>query len=114
MKTFFTAVFWVILLLPAAYLAIAWARIPQTVPLQFDLHGNVSSYGSKNVLIGLNALNIAVYLLLTNIHRFDPKRFAGENRRRLKPLAMSLSIFLSFFSLIAIYAAQHALASVTP
>ena len=90
---------WLIMLVPAVWLLISWKKIPATVPLHFNLEGEVDRYGSKNelvLLVGiLTVVNILVYLLLTNISRFDPKKGAGTNKENMRRLAMGISIFIT-------------------
>ncbi len=40
----------VFFILPIVYLWIIWNRIPQVVPLHWDMKGNIDKYGDKNQL----------------------------------------------------------------
>jgi uncharacterized membrane protein len=51
----------------------------------------------------LTALNVAVYLLLPNIYRIDPKKYAGENKSRLYRIACAVVIFLAAVLCMIIY-----------
>ena len=51
MNTFLRRIIWLIMLVPAIYLAVIWQQIPQTVPMHFDMKGNVDSYGTKHELL---------------------------------------------------------------
>ena len=99
MKNVLGKIVWLVFLVPALVLAMAWKRLPETVALHFDLHGNPDRFGSKRELIGaaaiLIAVNILVYFLLTNIYRIDPKKYAAENRDRLRRIAFSVAVFIS-------------------
>jgi uncharacterized membrane protein len=90
---------WLVILIPAAYLAIVWNSLPASIPMHFDLEGNVDRYGDKSellIMLGiLTAVNVAVYLLLPNIYRIDPKKYAGENKSRLYRITCAVVIFLS-------------------
>jgi len=44
-----------------------------------------------------------MYLLLTNIYRIDPKKYAAENKDRLQRIAFALVVFLSVVQCIVIY-----------
>ena len=78
MNTLLRRIVWIVMILPAIYLAIIWKQIPQTVPMHFDINGKVDSYGTKSSLlwlvIGLTILNAVVYLIVSNVYKIDPKK----------------------------------------
>jgi uncharacterized membrane protein len=98
---------WLVMIIPAVYLAITWNRLPEKVAMHYDLRGQVDRYGSKNELITmvivLIAVNVLVYLLLTNIYRIDPKKYAAENKSRLNRMAFAVSVFLSALLCMLLY-----------
>ena len=99
MKNILDKIVWLVIFVPVIFLAITWDRLPETVALHFDFHGKPDRYGSKRELIGvaviLIAVNIFVWFLLTNIYRIDPKKYAAENRDRLRRIAFAVTIFIS-------------------
>jgi len=99
MKKLLTIFVSILFFVPAAFLAIAWERIPEKVPMQFGWDGEVNRYGSKLelifVVVLLTVVNIGVYLLLRNVHKIDPKRYGAENRNRMTRLATVISIFIT-------------------
>ncbi len=99
MNNIISKLVWLFILAPAIYLAIIWNRLPDTVAMHYDLQGNPDRFGSKNELIGLTAIligvNILVYFLLTNIYRVDPKKYAADNKDRLRRIAFAVVIFMS-------------------
>lgn len=99
MNTILKKLVWFIIILPAVFFAIVWNNIPERVIMHSDLRGNPTRYGNKAELIPmiiiLIILNCFVYLLLVNIYRIDPKRFAAENRSRLERMAFGVSAFIS-------------------
>ena len=105
-------IIWLFIIAPAGYLAMVWNTIPETVPLHAGLNGAVDRYGSKNELITLTLIltgvNIAVYLLLPQVYRIDPKRFAPENKNRLSRIAFALSVFIAAVLCLLIYSSIHA------
>ena len=84
MNKFLKILVWPIMMVPPVYLAMVWDKLPQQVALHFDLKGNADRFGSKNELLTtviiLTVMNILVYLILTNIYRIDPKKYAAENK----------------------------------
>jgi len=98
---------WLIMLLPAVYLAIAWKQIPETVPMHFDLKGNVDEYGAKNELLIMTAiltgLNMLMYLVILNVYKIDPKKYAAQNKERLQRIGFSVSLYIAAISAMMIY-----------
>lgn len=90
---------WPIIIIPAVYLAIVWNRLPQAVALHFDLKGNPDRMGTKSELLTtsfiLIVMNAIVYLIVTNIYRIDPKKYAAENKSRLLRIAFAVSLFMT-------------------
>lgn len=100
-----------VLAIPGLYLALVWNRLPEKVALHFDIKGNPDRFGNKQELVGtvliLAAVSLLVYLLLTNIYRVDPKRYAAENKDRLQRIAFAVIVFISALVCIIIYSAEH-------
>jgi uncharacterized membrane protein len=107
MEKFMKKIIWLILIVPALYLAFIWNSLPATIPMHYDLEGNIDRYGHKNELIVmvavLTAINVLVYLLLPNLYRIDPKKYAVENKDRLYRIAFAVVVFLSAVICLIIY-----------
>lgn len=108
---------WILILAPAAYLAILWKQIPQTVPMHFDFNGNINEYGTRKDLLTLitvlTFLNAVVYLVVTNIYKIDPKKYAVQNKDRMQKIAFSISLYLSAVWIMLIYEIAHNNVSLT-
>lgn len=106
MNNYLKNIVWLVMAAPVAYLAIIWNRLPEKIAVHFDIHGNPDRYGSKKELIGvaaiLIAVNLLVYLLLTNIYRIDPKKHAAENKARFQRIAFAIVLFVSAMLFIII------------
>ena len=102
---------WIIMIVPAIYLSIIWKQIPQTVPMHFDIKGNVDRYGGKKELLvlvlSLTVLNAIAYLVVANIYRIDPKKYAAQNKERMQRMAFSVSLYLSAVWMMLIYEISH-------
>jgi uncharacterized membrane protein len=111
MNKILTRIVWLFILTPAIYLAVIWETIPDIVPLHANLKGEVDRYGSKNELITvtliLTGVNVLVYLLLPQVYRIDPKRYAQENKGRLYRIAFAVSVFLAGVLCLLIYSSVH-------
>jgi len=102
---------WLFIIAPAIYLAIAWNTLPETIAMHFNLKGDIDRYGSKNelatMIMILIAVNALVYLLLPQVYRIDPKRYAAENKGRLFRIAFAVSVFTSAVLCLIIYSSIH-------
>ncbi|MEO6542330.1 MAG: SdpI family protein [Ferruginibacter sp.] len=99
MEKFLKKIIWLILSIPAIYLAIQWNSLPALIGIHYDLEGNIDRYGDKTELLTmilvLTAINVAVYLLLPNIYRIDPKKNAAENKSRLYRITFATVVFIT-------------------
>lgn len=111
MDTFLKKIIWLFIIGPVIYLAIVWNSIPETVAMHFNLKGEPDRYGNKNELITmtliLTAVNLAVYLLLPQVYRIDPKKYAAENKSRLHRIAFAVSVFIAAVLCLLIYTCIH-------
>lgn len=96
----------VLLLLPWIYLAIVWKDLPPTIPIHFGPSGKPDGFGNKNeVLIGpviLTVMGVLVYLLLTNISKIDPKRYAQQQSDFFNKMGLAVVLLLSALNLLII------------
>ena len=74
----------------AALVFVFWAALPVVIPLQFDMYGNISSYGPRSELLKPLAIGLLIYILLTIVivfreriisifrltNRLSPKKFS--------------------------------------
>jgi uncharacterized membrane protein len=102
---------WLFIIAPAIYLAIVWNTLPETIAMHFNLKGDIDRYGSKNELVTmiliLIVVNAIVYLLLPQVYRIDPKRYAVENKGRLFRIAFAVAVFTSAVLCLLIYSSIH-------
>lgn len=111
MNSILKKLIWPIMAIPAVYLAIVWNKLPEKVAVHFDLKGNPDRFGNKSELlvttILLVGMNVLVYLILTNIYRIDPKKYAAENKDRLVKIAFAVVLFMSGILCMIIYSASN-------
>lgn len=107
MNKFLKRTVWLVVIIPVIYLALVWKSLPDRIAMHFDLQGNADKYDSKNAflwfLMIMVGISIGMYLLLTNIWRIDPKKYAAENKGRLRKIAFALVVFLAAIQCIVIY-----------
>ena len=107
MNKYLNRTVWLIVIIPIIYLALVWKSLPDKIAMHFDLQGNADKYDSKNEFLWfmmiMLVVSISMYLLLTNIWRIDPKKYAAENKGRLQKIAFALIVFLAAIECIVIY-----------
>jgi len=107
MDKFLKRIVWLFIVAPFGYLAVVWNKLPQTIATHFDIHGKADKYNSKKEFLLFMAImllaSIAFYLILTNIYRIDPKKYAAENKGRLQKIAFTVVIFLAALQSLIIY-----------
>lgn len=115
MNTILNKLVWLIVPVPLIYLAIVWNKLPATVALHFGMNGMPDRFGTKNELLTslviLSGVSLLVYLLLKNIYRVDPKKYAAENKDRLLRIGFATSVFLSAIGCMLVYTSLTGAAS---
>jgi len=111
MDKFMKKIIWLFIIAPVIYVAIVWNSLPETVPMHFNFNGDIDRYGSKNelliMILVLTVINVMVYLLLPQVYRIDPKRFAVENKSRLYRIAFAVAVFIAAVLCLIIYSSIH-------
>jgi len=78
----------------------AWPRLPETVPMHFDLAGEPDGWGGRRSILLLPGSALFLYLLLTGVRRLPsrwynyPLRITEENRERQYRLARDLIVWM--------------------
>lgn len=95
-----------VILIPIAYLAWVWDTLPEMMPMHYDMSGKVDRMGNKQefllAILILCGVNLFTYLLISNIHKIDPKRAKAEQSAVFNKLAVGVSLFLTALSVIII------------
>ncbi len=119
MKKAINYIIWPILVAPLAYLAAVWQKLPEKVPMHYNIRGEVDRYGNRKellfLLIGMFALNIGLYFLLTNLDRIDPKRkYNANNKQKLQRMAIAVCLFMSAITCYILYTSSAGHTSLKP
>jgi uncharacterized membrane protein len=106
---------WLVALLiiaPFIYGAIIFPQLPSKIPTHFNIEGKADAWGGpSSIFIGpgiMGAVSIFVYVLMSNLKSFDPKKYDEANDRLYKDFAVLTVAFLSVLSTIIIYSSTHA------
>ncbi|MBW0177183.1 SdpI family protein [Sediminibacterium sp.] len=104
MRRFFTSPLLAIALLfiPAIITAILYSGLPETIPVHFNAEGIADKFGAKSsIWVHVSILfvvGLGVYLLLSNLHKIDPKKSAGVSVETHKAIAIIVVLFISLIS----------------
>jgi uncharacterized membrane protein len=106
MRRLFTSPIFIVLLLllPAAFVAFHYGRLPEVIPVHFNAKGEADGFGKKAtiwVLVGvMSAVSAGVYLLMANIHHLDPKKAQSVDPRTYKVFGTVVVLFLTIVQII--------------
>ena len=97
---------------PFIYGALIFPQLPSKIPTHFNIEGKADAWGGpSSIFIGpsiMGAVSIFVYILLSNLKKFDPKKYDEANDVLYSNFAVLTVAFLSILSLIIIYSSTHA------
>ena len=106
---------WLVALLiiaPFIYGGLIFPQLPSKIPTHFNIEGKADAWGGpSSIFIGpgiMGAVSIFVYVLLSNLKKFDPKKYDEANDSLYKNFAVLTVAFLSILSTIIIYSSTHA------
>lgn len=87
-------------------LSIMYFYLPDTIPIHWNIYGEVDNYGGKGIIFLLGALPAALWLLLMFLPKIDPRRENYKLHAKAYEVTI-MSIILIFIALgwITVYAA---------
>lgn len=91
----------IILFSTVLFLAVAWSKIPDKVPMHYDFTGNIDRWGSKLEIITLPIIAWIMYIFITIIERFPQVWNTGvkvteENKERVYSTLLNLISTMKF------------------
>ena len=97
---------------PFIYGALIFPHLPSRIPTHFNIEGKADAWGGpSSIFIGpgiMGAVSIFIYILMSNIKTFDPKKYDEANDTLYSNFAVLTVAFLSALSTIIIYSSTHA------
>ena len=107
MTRYFKYLIWPLAVIPLVYLLSIWQDLPEEMAMHFDLKGNPDRYGNKFELLVmaavLSAMSILIYFVLSNIYKIDPKKYAADNKDRLRRMGFAIAVFIIALTCFIIY-----------
>ena len=107
----------VLLAIPFGYAAYVYPSLPETIPTHFNLKGEADGFGAKDsIFLGpgiIAGVGLFTFLLLSNIKKFDPKRYQATDDGLFKKLALAMVAFLSLLALIITFSSTNHSVNIT-
>ena len=101
-----------LIIAPFIYGALIFPNLPSRIPTHFNIEGKADAWGGpSSIFIGpgiMGAVSVFIYVLMSNLKKFDPKKYDEANDALYKDFAVLTVVFLSILSLIIIYSSTHA------
>ncbi len=95
-----------VLLIPFVAAPLLWGRLPNEVPIHWDLQGEPDSYAGRAFgLLFLPCLSVGLYLLYWLIPTIDPKRKLAADRKPLPAFRFFTALFFTAFFFVTMSAA---------
>lgn len=98
----------IIVSIPFLYLAYIWEKLPEKVPLHWNIKGEIDRYGSKTELLLIAILlPLLTYILFLIIPKIDPKGKIRKMGNKYQKIKFLLTTFMSILATFIIYTALH-------
>lgn len=93
---------------PFIYLASIWKGLPASVPLHWNIKGEIDRYGDKSELLLIPILlPLLIYIIFSLVPLIDPKGKIKQMGNKYFMLKAAMTIFMSILAMIIIYAVKN-------
>lgn len=97
-----------IVLLPFIYLAFLWNQLPKTIPVHWNINGEIDRFGDKTELLLLPILlPLLTYFIFLFVPKIDPKNRLNNMGNKLQNLKFLMTLLMSVLALFIIYSAKE-------
>lgn len=104
--TFFHIVIYSMAAISFLGLLIVFPRLPEEIPINWNIYGQVGHYGNKNTIFFLGLLPFLVALLFHILPNIDPKRINyTKHKKAYRVITFSIIFFLISMAWISVAAA---------
>ncbi|SFR38344.1 Uncharacterized membrane protein [Robiginitalea myxolifaciens] len=98
----------VLVAIPFIYLGIIWNQLPESVPMHWNIQGEIDRYGPKSQVWILPAITSGlIYLILLVVPAIDPKKKIAQMGRKYDQLKFALVASMSALACVIIYMIQQ-------
>ena len=97
-----------IVLLPFIYLAFLWNQLPKTIPIHWNINGEIDRFGDKvGLLLIPILLPLLTYLIFLVIPKIDPKNKLNNMGNKFQSLKLLMTLLMSVLALFIIFIAKN-------
>ena len=97
-----------IVLLPFIYLAFLWNQLPKTIPVHWNINGEIDRFGDKTELLLLPILlPLLTYFIFLVVPKIDPKNKLNNMGNKLQNLKFLMTLLMSVLAVFIIYSAKE-------
>ncbi|MGB5981181.1 MAG: SdpI family protein [Nonlabens sp.] len=97
-----------IIAIPFIYLAVIYGNLPETIPLHWNIQGEVDGYGNKSTLwIIPFLLPLLTYVLVTFLPAIDPENKFSQMGGKLHRFKFLITLAMSALAVFIIYSAGN-------
>ncbi|MDG1571733.1 SdpI family protein [Robiginitalea sp. M366] len=98
----------ILVAVPFVYLWSIWGQLPESVPLHWNVEGQVDRYGSRNELLVIPLVtSLLIYAILLLVPLIDPKKRIQEMGPKYTQLRYALVTFMSGLGVVILYMVQQ-------
>ncbi len=98
----------VLVAIPFIYLGVIWNQLPDSVPMHWNIQGEIDRYGPKSQVWILPAITSGlIYLILLVVPAIDPKKKIAQMGRKYDQLKFALVASMSALACVIIYMIQQ-------
>lgn len=98
-------------IVPIAYLAYNYNRLPPFVPTHFGLDGKANGFSNKKdmwfIVILVSAISAGVYFLIKNLSKIDPKKTAKLSAQAFNKISIGIVILFAALNIMIVYSSTH-------
>ncbi len=94
--------------IPFLYLAYIWKSLPDSVPMHYDINGEIDRYGSKTELVLVSLLlPVLTYVIMQLAPLIDPKKQIDKMGNKYFSLKFTLVTFMSLLATYILYITKN-------
>lgn len=97
------------MVIPFLYLAYIWGNLPDSVPIHWNIEGEIDNYGGKEILIAIPfALPMLTYLIFLFAPIIDPKKRLDSDNNKYQSLKVMLTGVMSAMAIYILHSSYSA------
>ena len=96
-----------IMLIPFLYLVFIYNSLPDSIPIHWNMYGEIDRYGSISELFIIACLPLIMYLIFTIAPKIDPKNKISSRSAKFHMLKSLLTVLMSILAITVIFSVKE-------